>query len=50
MTSNDPLDELLDARLREEMRDAVWKGRANRLSAEHVHWSDIDAIHHATRK
>ena len=37
-------------RLREGMRDAVWKGRANRLSAEHVHWPDIDAIHHATRK
>jgi SagB-type dehydrogenase family enzyme len=37
-------------RLREGMRDAVWKGHANRLSAEHVHWPDIDAIHHATRK
>ena len=35
-------------RLRVAMRDAAWKGRANRLSAEHVDWPDIDAIQRAT--
>lgn len=36
--------------LRAAMRDAAWQGRANRLSASHVPWADIDAIHHATAK
>jgi SagB-type dehydrogenase family enzyme len=27
-----------------------WCGRANRLSADHVDWPDIDAIHRATQK
>jgi SagB-type dehydrogenase family enzyme len=36
--------------MREELRDATWSGRANRLSAEHVPWPDIDSIHRATRK
>lgn len=38
------------ARLRGAMRDAAWQGRANRLSKEHVHWPDIDAVHRATVK
>ena len=29
---------------------ARWFGRANRLSASHVDWPDIDAIHQATHK
>jgi SagB-type dehydrogenase family enzyme len=29
-------------------RGAAWTGRANRLSAEHVHWPDIDSIDRAT--
>ena len=29
---------------------AEWQGRANRLSADHVEWPDIDAIHRATEK
>jgi SagB-type dehydrogenase family enzyme len=37
-------------RLREALRDAPWHGRANRLSAQHVPWPDIDAIHRATAK
>jgi SagB-type dehydrogenase family enzyme len=36
--------------MREELRDATWSGRANRLSAEHMRWPDIDSIHRATRK
>jgi SagB-type dehydrogenase family enzyme len=36
--------------MREELRDAIWSGRANRLSAEDVPWHDIDSIHRATRK
>jgi SagB-type dehydrogenase family enzyme len=36
--------------LREQLRDAIWSGRANHLSAEHVPWPDIDSIHSATRK
>jgi len=36
--------------MREELRDANWSGRADRLSAEHVPWHDIDSIHRATRK
>jgi SagB-type dehydrogenase family enzyme len=31
-------------------RQAHWQGRANRLSADHVEWPDIDAIHRATEK
>lgn len=37
-------------RLRAAMRDATWHGRAKRLSATHVEWPDIDAIHRATVK
>lgn len=37
-------------RLRAEMRDAVWQGRANRLSAAHVDWPDIEAVYRATVK
>ncbi len=29
-------------------RTAPWSGRANRLSDQHVEWSDIDAVHRAT--
>ena len=36
--------------VREALREATWFGRANRLSAHHVPWPDIDAIHHATEK
>lgn len=31
-------------------RTARWSGRPNRLSAAHVAWPDIDAVHAATRK
>ena len=37
-------------RMREAVLEASWFGRANRLSAEHVRWPDIDAIEHATQK
>ncbi|TMG98294.1 MAG: SagB/ThcOx family dehydrogenase [Betaproteobacteria bacterium] len=37
-------------RIRDALRDATWSGRANRLSAEHVDWPDIDSIHRATHK
>ena len=37
-------------RMREELRNATWSGRANCLSAQHVPWHDIDSIHRATRK
>jgi SagB-type dehydrogenase family enzyme len=40
-----PLERMKDAALA-----ARWFGRANRLSAEHVPWPDIDAIEHATEK
>ena len=36
--------------LRAAMRDATWHGQANRLSAAHVDWPDIDAIQGATVK
>ncbi len=32
------------------LADAAWSGHANRLSASHVHWSEIGAIHRATEK
>jgi len=32
------------------LRDATWFGHANRLSADHVSWPEIDTIHQATRK
>ena len=44
-TSRPRLEHMHDA-----LRDATWSGRANRLSAEHVPWPDIDSIHRATRK
>jgi SagB-type dehydrogenase family enzyme len=31
-------------------QQADWQGHANRLSADHVDWPDIDAIHRATHK
>ena len=37
-------------RMREELRDATWSGRANCLSTQHVPWHDIDWIHRDTRK
>ncbi len=37
-------------RLRAAMRDATWQGHANLLSASHVQWDDIDAVHRATVK
>ena len=37
-------------RMREAALKARWSGRANRLSAEHVPWLDIDAIEHATER
>jgi SagB-type dehydrogenase family enzyme len=39
------LDELVAA-----ARAASWTGKPNRLSDEHVHWSDIDDAHDATPK
>src|SRR4029453_11060119 len=36
--------------MREELSDATWSGRANRLSAEHVSCPHIDSVHRATRK
>jgi SagB-type dehydrogenase family enzyme len=36
--------------IRDSLRGARWSGRANRLSAEHVDWPDIDSIHRATQK
>jgi SagB-type dehydrogenase family enzyme len=32
------------------IRDAMWHGNANRLSAAHVEWPDIEAVHRATVK
>src|SRR6266550_971836 len=37
-------------RIRDSLLNAAWSGRANRLSAEHVRWPDIDSIHRATHK
>jgi SagB-type dehydrogenase family enzyme len=37
-------------RIRDSVGNATWSGRANRLSAEHVHWPDIDSIDRATHK
>jgi SagB-type dehydrogenase family enzyme len=37
-------------RMRELLQNATWSGRANRLSAEHVEWPDIDSIHRASQK
>jgi SagB-type dehydrogenase family enzyme len=37
-------------RLRAALRDATWQGRANRLSAAHVDWPDIEMVHRATVK
>ena len=37
-------------RLREALRDATWRGRANRLSDSHVEWRDIEVIHRTTAK
>jgi SagB-type dehydrogenase family enzyme len=37
-------------RWRAAMRDAMWQGHANRLSAAQVGWPDIDAVHRATLK
>jgi SagB-type dehydrogenase family enzyme len=37
-------------RMRDLLHRATWSGRANRLSAEHVHWPDIETIHRATHK
>ena len=37
-------------RLRVAAGEATWRGRANRLSAAHVDWPDIDAIHRETVK
>jgi len=37
-------------RMREAALEARWFGHANRLSAEHVQWPQIDAIEHATEK
>lgn len=36
--------------MRDALHDARWFGRANRLSAEHVAWRDIDSIHRVTHK
>lgn len=38
------------AQLSQAARGAAWQGRPNPLSAAHVRWPDIDAIHHVTRK
>jgi SagB-type dehydrogenase family enzyme len=38
------------SRLQDALRTATWRGHANRLSAEHVPWPDIDSIHAATVK
>lgn len=37
-------------RIQDSLSNATWFGRANRLSAEHVQWPDIDSIHSATDK
>ena len=37
-------------RLRDAMQGARWHGHANRLSAEHVEWPDIESVHRATLK
>jgi hypothetical protein len=37
-------------RIQDSLANATWFGRANRLSAEHVQWPDIDSIHNATDK
>jgi SagB-type dehydrogenase family enzyme len=37
-------------RMREQLRNATWSGRANCLSAQHVPWHDIDSIDRVTRK
>jgi len=36
--------------MRMDLRGAAWSGHANRLSAEHVSWPDIDTIDRVTRK
>ncbi len=38
------------ARLSSALASARWHGRANRLSAAHVQWADIDAVHRITHK
>jgi hypothetical protein len=35
-------------RIRHQVRDAAWHGRANRLSKEHVPWPVIDEVANAT--
>ena len=37
-------------RIQDSLSNATWFGRANRLSAEHVQWPDIDSIHSVTDK
>src|SRR5204862_7501965 len=37
-------------RIKDSLRNATWFVRADRLSAEHVQWPDIDSIRHATNK
>jgi SagB-type dehydrogenase family enzyme len=43
--SRPPLEQMRTA-----LRHATWSGGANRLSASHVPWPDIDSIHHVTQK